>query len=405
MIDVAIIGAGPAGTVAASLLVQQGWKVELFERDHFPRFSIGESLLPQAMEWLEQAGLLRDVVEAGFQHKNGAVFRCGEQEEAFDFREKSAPGWGTTYQVRRDCFDQILAEGAMRKGAVIHFGHTVTRMVPDAHAPRLTIRDEAGAEREITARFVLDASGFGRTLARLLELETPVPTPPRMAMFTHIKDSIAPDAFDRNKILISINPDHPQIWYWLIPLADGISSIGVVGEPQQMEPYGPDRSSRFAALIAASGLMGELVKDAPQLRDIGEIKGYACKVSSLAGPGYALLGNAGEFLDPVFSSGLTIALKSANLAAGILDRQLRGADVDWQTQFCQPLLVGIDAFRSYVDAWYGGMLPRIIFNQPAETGKVKTMITSILAGYAWDESNPFASQPGTYLRMVDTVCG
>ena len=172
-----------------------------------------------------------------------------------------------------------------------------------------------------------------------------------------------------------------------------------------MEPYGPDRSSRFAALIAASGLMGELVKDAPQLRDIGEIKGYACKVSSLAGPGYALLGNAGEFLDPVFSSGLTIALKSANLAAGILDRQLRGADVDWQTQFCQPLLVGIDAFRSYVDAWYGGMLPRIIFNQPAETGKVKTMITSILAGYAWDESNPFASQPGTYLRMVDTVCG
>jgi flavin-dependent dehydrogenase len=288
---------------------------------------------------------------------------------------------------------------------VLHFGQTVTRMVPDAHAPRLTVRDETGAGSEITARFVLDASGFGRTLARLLDLETPVPAPPRMALFTHIKDAIAPEAFDRNKILISINPDDPQIWYWLIPLADGISSIGVVGEPQALEPYGPDRESRFAALIAAAGHMGVLVKDAPMLREIGEIKNYACKVSSLIGPGYALLGNAGEFLDPVFSSGLTIALKSASLAAGILDRQLRGADTDWQSEFCAPLYVGIDAFRSYVDAWYAGVLPRIIFNQPAATGKVKTMITAILAGYAWDETNPFARQPGNYLRMVDAACG
>jgi hypothetical protein len=168
MNDVVIIGAGPAGSVAAAILADAGLSVEVLERAHFPRFSIGESLLPQAMEWLEEAGLLRDVVEAGFQHKNGAMFRWGDREESFDFRTKTSNGWGTTYQVQREKFDQILARGAERKGARVLFGQTVIAMRPDTVAPSLTVRDEAGRERDVTARFILDASGFGRVLARLL---------------------------------------------------------------------------------------------------------------------------------------------------------------------------------------------------------------------------------------------
>jgi hypothetical protein len=403
--DVAIIGAGPSGSVAAAMLVRAGWSVEVFERTHFPRFSIGESLLPQAMEWLDEAGLLRDVIEAGFQYKNGAMFQWGDRQESFDFREKFSQGWGTTYQVRRDKFDDVLAKGAVRLGAKVHFGQTVTAMRPDDVSPSFTVQDESGASREIRARFVIDASGFGRVLARLLDLETPVDVPPRMALFRHVKDHIPPDAYDRNKILISINPRNPEIWYWMIPLADGLTSIGVVGQPAHLESAGRDRNTRLAELITEAGLMGELLAKAEPINEGGEITGYACKVKSLVGPGYALLGNAGEFLDPVFSSGVTIALKSASLAAKAIDRQLRGEAVDWQGDFAKPLVKGVDTFRAYVNGWYEGSLQRVIFNQPDNAEKIKSMVTSILAGYAWDEENPFVRRPQDTLDMVAALCG
>lgn len=404
MLDVAIIGAGPAGAVAAALLVRRGWSVEVFERQHFPRFSIGESLLPQAMEWLEEADLLRDVIETGFQHKNGAIFQWGERQEIFDFREKFSSGWSTTFQVQRATFDDVLMRGAARMGAIVHFGRTVTAMRPNSTAPGLTVMDEAGGEREVTARLVLDASGFGRTLARLLDLEIPVEVPPRMSLFRHFEDRLLPGSYDRDKILITINPDNTEIWYWLIPLAGGRCSVGVVGQPSHLAPYGQERQAQFDALIAASGLMGRLLAGARPLTDIDQISGYACRVKSLIGPGYALLGNAGEFLDPVFSSGVTIALKSASLAARLADRQLSGEAADWSADFVKPLARGVDTFRAYVNGWYSGALRRIIFNRPKGEDQIKSMITSILAGYAWDERNPFVRRPQSSLEMVETFC-
>lgn len=402
--DVVIIGAGPAGSVAAAMLVNAGLSVDVLERTHFPRFSIGESLLPQAMEWLEEAGLLQDVVEAGFQHKNGALFRYGEKEEGFDFRAKTSSGWGTTYQVRRDKFDDLLARGAARKGARIHFGQTVVAMRPHPLAPGLTVRDDAGVERDVTARFILDASGFGRVLARLLDLETPTSVPPRMSIFTHVVDRIPPDAYDRNKILITINPRNPEIWYWLIPLADGLCSMGVVGRPEHIAPYGTTPEEQLGALVAETGLMARLLADATRIRDVGTIEGYACKVSGLTGDGYALLGNAGEFLDPVFSSGVTIALKSASLASKLVIRQLAGDMPDWNREFAEPLSRGIETFRAYVNGWYDGTLQNIIFGTPADPTKIKAMITSVLAGYAWDEENPFVREPQKYLQMIEELC-
>lgn len=403
--DVVIIGAGPAGSVSAAMLADAGLSVEVLERTHFPRFSIGESLLPQAMEWLEEADLLRDVVEAGFQHKNGAVFRWGEREESFDFRVKSSGGWGTTYQVQREKFDQILARGAERKGARVQFGQTVVAMRPDPVRPSLTVRDEAGAERDIEARFILDASGFGRVLARLLDLEVPTMVPPRMSIFTHVIDNIPHGAHDRNKIIITINEANPEIWYWFIPLADGLTSIGVVGQPAHLAVYGKTREEQLDALIAQSGLMGRLLVNAKRVRDVGEISGYACKVSQLSGDGYALLGNAGEFLDPVFSSGVTIALKSASLASKLVVRQLDGETPDWQREFAEPLGRGVETFRAYVNGWYDGALQRVIFGSPTDPNKVKAMITSVLAGYAWDDENPFVKQPERYLNMLADLCG
>ncbi|CEJ17733.1 putative oxidoreductase transmembrane protein [Ralstonia solanacearum IPO1609] len=195
-VDVAIIGAGPAGAVAAALLRQAGQQVLVLERQHFPRFSIGESLLPQSMAYLEQAGMLRAVVEAGFQYKNGAYFVHGDQTAAYDFRDKHSDGWGTTYQVERAAFDQILINCAADQGADVRFGHSVLAVQP-GDAPTLEVQTESGDTYTVHARFILDASGFGRVLPRLLNLETPTRMPTRAALFTHVRDALPAGTTDR----------------------------------------------------------------------------------------------------------------------------------------------------------------------------------------------------------------
>ncbi len=398
--DVVVIGAGPAGSVAAAMLAGRGYSVEVLERARFPRFSIGESLLPQSMAYLQEAGLLDVVEREGFQLKNGAMFRRGPEEQVFDFSDKTASGWASTYQVARARFDQILADGAAAKGAIVRYGEQVTDFVPGNGQVHLTTLHDDGSTRRLTARFALDASGFGRVLARLLELDKASNLPRKRSLYTHVKDHIAAEACDRNKILISIHPHDPAVWYWLIPLKDGVSSVGVVGPEATIEAGGEDDEARLRAFLSASGHMGDLLADAEWVRPVGGITGYSHAVSSLVGPGYALLGNAAEFLDPIFSSGVTIAMKSANLACHALDRQLTGRPVDWQREYVEPLALGIETFRAFVESWYDGSLQRIIFKQPRSATRVKKMIVSVLAGYAWDTDNPFVQNPRRYLAAV-----
>lgn len=235
--EILVIGAGPAGSVAAAMLRRQGRQVLMIERQQFPRFSIGESLLPQSMEYIEAAGLLQDVVQAGFQYKNGAAFVRGEASTEFDFRDKFSPGWGTTYQVQRADFDNVLARGAERMGTTLRFGDEVLSVQPGRPA-RVQVRRPDGSEYTIEAGFILDASGFARLLPRLLNLESPSNFPVRGAIFCHVRDHIPADAgFDRNKILITTHPEHVDVWYWTIPFSNGCCSLGVVAEPSFFEKY------------------------------------------------------------------------------------------------------------------------------------------------------------------------
>jgi flavin-dependent dehydrogenase len=399
-VDVAIVGAGPSGAAAAAYLAARGYRVEVVERVHFPRFSIGESLLPQSMAFLEEAGLLDHVLRGNFQHKDGAVFCRGDTEQSFSFGDMLGSGWSTTFQVRRDLFDQILINGAIEKGARVAFGAEVTGFTPGENGVRLAVREESGQEREISARYALDASGFGRVLSRLLSFDRPSDFPVRKALFCHVRDHIDDPTFDRNKILVTIHPANSAIWYWLIPLADGLSSIGVVGPEAALLAAGPDEQSQLFNLVSEAARMRQVLRNSEQIRAVGTIVGYARTVDRLTGPGFALLGNAAEFLDPVFSSGVTIALKSAVLAGRALDRQFKGEAVDWTAEFETPLKIGIDAFRSYVQGWYDTTLQDIIFAQPRRVTGVKRQIISVLAGYAWDQANPFVREPARYLAAV-----
>ncbi|WOD20747.1 NAD(P)/FAD-dependent oxidoreductase [Paraburkholderia kirstenboschensis] len=405
-VDVAIIGAGPAGAVAAALLRKSGRSVLVLERQHFPRFSIGESLLPQSMAYLEEAGMLQAVIEAGFQYKNGAQFVYRGQSSSFDFRDKHTAGWGTTYQVERAVFDEILIRCAAEQGADVRFGHTVqavhTGEGTDA-APRVDVIDEAGHAYQVEARFIFDASGFGRVLPRLLNLEAPTRMPTRAALFSHVYDGLPPGVHDRNKICVATHPERRDVWFWMIPLAGGRSSVGCVAESSFLDVPATEREPKLRALIQKEPTFNRLIGDAPFLLPVRHIGGYSANVERLHGPGYALLGNAGEFLDPVFSSGVTIALRSAHLAVQTLNRQLDGEQVDWSANYDVPLRKGIDTFRAFVERWYTGELQDIIF-YPDQTPSIRRMISAVLAGYAWDESNPYVADPVRRLNALHEVC-
>ncbi|MCP3707687.1 NAD(P)/FAD-dependent oxidoreductase [Paraburkholderia sp. CNPSo 3274] len=401
-VDVAIIGAGPSGAVAAALLRKAGRSVLVLERQHFPRFSIGESLLPQSMAYLEEAGMLQAVVEAGFQYKNGAHFVWRDEVSSYDFRDKHTAGWGTTYQVERAKFDDLLIGCAAQQGAEVRFGHTV-RDMRTGDAPVLEVIDENQACYEVHARFVLDASGFGRVLPRLLNLEAPTGLPTRAAIFSHVRDGLPLDAFDRNKICIATHPEHRDVWFWMIPLAGGRSSVGCVADAAFLDVPQAEREARLRTLIREEPTLNRLIGDAPFLMPVNQIGGYSANVERLHGPGFALLGNAGEFLDPVFSSGVTIALRSAHLAVKVLDRALGGAAVDWQAEYDVPLRKGIDTFRAFVERWYTGELQDIIY-YPRQTPLIRRMISSVLAGYAWDESNPYVADPVRRLTVLHEAC-
>lgn len=401
--QVVVIGAGPSGAIAAALLQRQGHDVLVIERQLFPRFSIGESLLAHCLDFVEEAGMLDAVNAAGFQMKNGAAFAWGDRYSHFDFGDTFSNGKPTTFQVQRASFDKLLADQAALQGVEIRYQEEIIAADFAPVSPCLRARREDGSEYSIEADFVLDASGYGRVLPRLLDLEAPSNFPVRQAVFTHIEDRIDEQRFDRNKILVTTHPEYRDVWFWLIPFSNGRCSLGVVASAERFNDKPRDLDACLQAFIAEAPVLEKLLESAVWDTPARTIGGYSANVKTLHGPGFALLGNAAEFLDPVFSSGVTIAMRSASMAAALLHRQLLGETVDWQSEFAVPLKRGVDTFRAYVEGWYDGSLQDVIFH-PGSSPDIRRMISSILAGYAWDERNPFVNEPKRRLRMIAEIC-
>ena len=401
--QVVVIGAGPSGAIAAALLKRKGHDVLIIEREHFPRFSIGESLLSHCIDFLEEAGMLEAVQAAGFQVKNGAAFAWGEQYSAFDFGDTFSNGKPTTFQVQRGDFDKLLADQAALQGVEIRYGQTVIATDIERAKPQLQVEREDGSRYTVETDFILDASGYGRVLPRLLDLEAPSNFPVRQAVFTHVEDRIDCPGFERNKILVTTHPTHRDIWFWSIPFSNGRCSVGVVAAAEHFAGRSENLDERLRSFIDETPSLQRVLANAVWDTPARTIGGYSANVKTLHGRGFALLGNAAEFLDPVFSSGVTIAMRSASMAAGVLHRQLQGEAVDWQTEFAAPLKRGVDTFRCYVEGWYAGTFQDVIFH-PGSSPQIRRMISSILAGYAWDERNPFVSEPKRRLRMLSDIC-
>jgi flavin-dependent dehydrogenase len=398
--DILIIGAGPAGSLAAALLYREGFRLLVVEKQNFPRFVIGESLLPSSMALLERAGLLDPIEKQGFMRKYGAVFFRGNQTCNFDFANQSTQGFKYTFQVTRADFDKTLADAVAARGVEILYGRSVSDVSFGDSYSRVTLEEPGGSKRTVTARFVLDCSGYGRVLPRLLDLEVPSSFPPRESLFTHVTGDRRPEGREEGKIWVCIHPG--GAWIWIIPFSNGNTSVGIVGDSEFFQHFAEEPETRLREIVmsdpnAAARLVGMKVLFPPQ-----RIGGYSCAVKTVFGPQYALVGNATEFLDPVFSSGVALALESSQRAAQVLTRHLRGETVDWQREYAEYIKHGIDTFRSYVSAWYDDKLPQIFF-APQRDPDIMKQICSVLAGYVWDKSNPYVTQAERALSLLARI--
>jgi 2-polyprenyl-6-methoxyphenol hydroxylase-like FAD-dependent oxidoreductase len=176
----------------------------------------------------------------------------------------------------------------------------------------------------------------------------------------------------------------------------------VVGDPEFFARYPADLEEKLRAIVMSDPNAGPRLAGMKFVFPPQRIAGYACGVKQLFGPRFALVGNATEFLDPIFSSGVTLALASANRAAKVLTRQLRGEQVDWQTEYADEVMQGINAFRAYVTHWYSGLLPEVFF-AAGSNREIMKQICSVLAGYVWDRSNPYATQPERALPLLAQI--
>jgi len=384
--DVLVIGGGPSGSVAACKLLKAGFSVTILEKLEFPRFVIGESLLPRCNEILEKNGLIDVIEEQGFMLKPGAIFIDeNKQEELIDFRNNLGQKWGTSYQVKREEFDNVLLETAKKWGADVRHKYEVIAYDNDNN--KVTATDENGEEKVFKARFVLDASGYGRVLPKLLDLDIPSDLRLRNAIFTRVEGETRREKDKEGFIDIVIHDDN-KAWLWGIPFSDGVTSIGVVCEESYFEKTGLSLEDFFDKVINEHEYLKEKYKDAKKLRPVGVINGYSAAIKTMHGKGFALSGNATEFLDPVFSSGVTLALESSDRVGDLIIKELNGEKVDWQKDYEDYMMIGINVFREFVYAWYEGKL-RKIFYAPNKAEKIKQSIASILSGYVWDEDNYF----------------
>lgn len=398
-VDVLVIGAGPSGTIAAAILEQEGVDVAIVEKTQFPRFVIGESFLPRCMAALDAAGMLGAVKEKCFQQKNGAKFVWGDQLCDFDFSWQYTPGWNWTWQVPRAEFDKVLADECERRGIPVYYQTEVTHVkIHEDGTSETTVKTAAGQEEVIRAKYIIDGSGYGRVLPTLFGLNKPSTQLTRKAVFCHVTDPLRSEAVEPDRITIYVH--NPDTWIWVIPFSNGNTSVGYVGKPEFFEAFTGTLEEQYRALLAAEPDLAQRFKNAELVWETPRLlQGWSSTTDTFYGKGFVLTGNVTEFLDPVFSSGVTLAAVSAEQAARLVAKQLKGEAVDWEKDYAQMMQRGIDVFRTYVNAWYDGDLFKIFFAKNPDPG-ILAQICSVLAGYVWDESNPAVRN---HQKMVRTL--
>jgi Dehydrogenases (flavoproteins) len=386
--DFAVAGGGPAGSSAAISLAQRGHSVVLFERETFPRFHIGESLLSTANDAFTALGVTEKIEAACFPEKWGARLfthdgRSGRGVDFSDVREVTKP---QTYQVNRGEFDRILLDRARETGVDVREGFRVTacEFGPDAATLDFAPPDPAAPGRACV-RAIVDATGRHGMIARKYNLRTDEPLLANIAVFSHYKNVPRLPGDRPNDIRLIARNDAG--WFWLIPISKELTSVGVV-LPKNLYMQLPDGSSeeRLDRAIADTPVVAELMREARREWPVRVEKDFSYSASSYAGDRWILAGDAGSFLDPVFSTGVSIAMESGIEAATELDRALAHNDFSARrfAAFSRRQRKRFKTFRRFVVGFYTPQF-RDLFFDPEPPKLIFRAVATVLAG-KWNTS-------------------
>jgi flavin-dependent dehydrogenase len=383
--DFAVAGGGPAGSSAAISLAQRGHSVVLFERDVFPRFHIGESLLATANESFSALGVAEKIAAAGFPVKWGArlITHDGMSGRGVDFSTVEEVDRPQTFQVPRSEFDRILMERARELRVAVREGHRVTAFEFTPDAAVLDVAGIGGATQRLRVRALVDATGRNGLIATKFGLRTEEPRLANIAIFSHYRNVPRLEGDRPNDIRIVSRDDSG--WFWLIPISPELMSVGVVLPKKlflQMPPG--TNEERLDRAIADTPAVAELMRNATREWPVRVEKDFSYRASAYAGDRWILAGDAGSFLDPVFSTGVSIAMESGIEAAAELDRALRRNDFRASSfkAFSRRQKKRYETFRPFAVGFYSPEF-RDVFFDPDPPKRMFRAVSTVLAG-RWD---------------------
>ncbi len=405
--DVLILGGGPAGSTAAMVLARCGVTPLLLESDRHPRFHVGESLLPHSLPMFDRLGV-HDAIRALPRTivKPGATFCSHDGSESVDFwfDEASAPAIPHAYNVRRDEFDESLLREAARRGVEVREGWKAAAPIWDGdRMTGMKVRAADGSEREIRAKCVMDATGQSAFLATRMGWKTVYPDHRKLAIVGHFENAWRPEGRAAGNIVVIVTRSG---WYWLIPFADGTTSVGVVLDVARYGGIEGGLDAVFDAAVEATPEAGRRLGSARRLFPAAAVQNFSFQVSRTQGDGFVMIGDAAGFLDPIFSSGIIIAMAGAERAAediaAALHDKARVDDAD--TRPCHQLNRSMQKtfftmIRSYYDPHFISIFlaPVTDGRKPGERFGIRPAVTSLLAG---DVTGPSFRRRFARFRML-----
>ncbi len=356
--DVLVIGGGPSGATAATLVAQQGHRVLLAERSTEPQFKIGESLMPATYWTLERLGMLDKMRASSFPRKYSVQFysKTGRASKPFYFFENDPHECSQTWQVLRSRFDQMLLDNAAEHGVEVQRGLSVVRVLfdDDGRAVGAEVQEGDGPLRRIEARVVVDATGQSALLARQFKLIDVEPRMRHISFFSHFRGAKRDPGIDEGATLV-INTTHGKTWFWYIPLPDDVVSVGVVGPVDYLiKGRGGDPAATFAEELAQAPPLKPRIADAEQLFPIRARRDFSYRARQIAGDGWVLVGDAFGFIDPIYSTGVLLALKSGEMAADAINDGLAKGDLSGPQlgRYGVEFTNGMEALRRLVYTYY-----------------------------------------------------